>query len=108
MVNCTLAFQQHAQADIELSPPLPPPVLLLLLSLPPPPSVLSFSEAIGIITKILYIRENKEKKLTIYSFDDFCAVMEREDARLKVFFDVLYILSNPSSKNAMSQARAKK
>ncbi len=112
MVNYTLAFQQHAQAGIELSPPPPPPpppsVLPPLSSLPPPPSVLSFSEAIGIITKILYIHENKEKKLTIYSFDDFHAVMEGEDARLKVFFNELYILSNSSSKNEISRARAKK
>ena len=110
VVNRTLAFQQHAQAGIELSPPPPPPppVLPPLSSPPPPPSVLSFSEAIGIITKILYIRENKEKKPTIYSFDDFRAVMEGEDARLKVFFDELYISSNPSSKNEISRARAKK
>jgi hypothetical protein len=104
VVNRTLAFQQHAQASIELSPPPPPPppVLPPLSSPPPPPSVLSFSEAIGIITKILYILENKEKKPTIYSFDDFRAVMEGEDARLKVFFDELYISSNPSSKNEIS------
>ena len=110
VVNCTLAFQQHAQAGIELSPPPPPPPLVLppLSSPPPPPSVLSFSEAIGIITKILYIYENKKKKPIIYSFDNFRAVMEGEDARLKVFFDELYISSNPSSKNEISRARAKK
>ena len=89
VVNRTLAFQQHAQVGIELSPlppPSPPPLVLPPLSSPPPPpSVLFFSEAIGIITKILYIHENKEKKLTIYSFDNFRAVMEGEDARLKVF-----------------------
>ena len=34
--------------------------------------------------------------------------MEGKDARLKVFFDELYISSNPSSKNEISQAWVKK
>ena len=34
--------------------------------------------------------------------------MEREDARLKVFFDELYLSSNPQSKNKDSQERVKK
>jgi hypothetical protein len=36
---------------------------------------LSFSEAIGIITDILYNRENRERKSTLYSFDEFRAVI---------------------------------
>ena len=41
---------------------------------------LSFSKAIEMITNILYVRENREKKSTLYTFDEFRAVMEREDA----------------------------
>ena len=41
---------------------------------------LSFSKAIEMITNILYTRENKEKEPTLYTFDEFRAVMEREDA----------------------------
>ena len=69
---------------------------------------LSFSKAIEVITNILYIRENKENKPTLYSFDEFRAIMEGEDARLKFFFDELYSSSNPLSKNKESQARVKK
>jgi hypothetical protein len=69
---------------------------------------LSFSAAIGIITDILYNRENRERKSTLYSFDEFRAVMEGVDARLKSFFDELYLSSNPSSKNKDTQAWVKK
>src|SRR6185369_14505589 len=55
---------------------------------------LSFSKAIEIITNILYTHENKEKEPTLYTFDEFRAVMEREDARLRFFFDELYLSSN--------------
>ena len=41
---------------------------------------LSFSKAIEMITNILYTCENKEKEPTLYTFDEFRAVMEREDA----------------------------
>ena len=47
----------------------------------------------------VYIRENREKKQMLYSFDEFRTVMEAEDTRLKVFFDESYFSSNPSSKN---------
>jgi hypothetical protein len=40
-----------------------------------------------VITGILYVRENKEKKPMLYSFDEFWA----KDARLKYFFDELYL-----------------
>ena len=60
---------------------------------------LSFSKAIEMITNMLYTRENKEKEPTLYTFDEFRAVMEREDARLRFFFDELYLSSNPLSKN---------
>ena len=69
---------------------------------------LSFSKAIEMITNILYTRENKEKEPTLYTFDEFRAVMEREDARLRFFFDELYLSSNPLSKNKDSQGRVKK
>ncbi|RIB23623.1 hypothetical protein C2G38_2170703 [Gigaspora rosea] len=69
---------------------------------------LSFSKAIRVLTKILYSRENKENKPTIYPFDDFRAAMEEEDIRLKDFFDELYLSSNPQSKNVESQMRVKK
>ena len=46
----------------------------------------SFSKVIKVMAKILYNRENKEKKLTIYSFDEFRSFMEEEDERLKFFF----------------------
>ena len=35
--------------------------------------------------------EVKEKKPTLYSFDEFQTVMEVEDIKLKMFFDELYI-----------------
>ncbi len=102
MINCSLAFQQHTQTSISPSlplPPLSPPPSLTLPILPTlPPSILSFSKAIEIIINILYIRE-KERKLTIYSFDEFHMIMEEKDARLKFFFDELYFSSNPSLKN---------
>ena len=61
---------------------------------------LSFSKAIEMITNILYIRENREKKSILYAFDEFQEVMEREDARLRFFFDELYLSSNnPLTKN---------
>lgn len=71
-------------------------------------NTLSFSKAIETITNILYIRENKEQKQTLYTFDEFREVMEREDARLRFFFDELYLSSNPLSKNKDSQERVKK
>ena len=70
-------------------------------------AILSFSQAIAIITNILYKREKKEKKPPLYSFDEFRTTMEGEDARLKSFFDELYLSTNPSSKNKDSQARVK-
>ena len=69
---------------------------------------LSFSKAIEMITNILYIRENREKKSILYAFDEFREVMEREDARLRFFFDELYLSSNPLTKNKDSQERVKK
>ena len=60
------------------------------------------------MTNILYTRENREKKPTLYSYDEFRKVMEEKNANLKSFFDELYLSSNPSSKNRDSQARAKK
>ncbi len=55
------------------------------------------------ITNILHTCKNKEKKLTLYSFNEFRTIMKAKDARLKLFFDELYLLSNPSSKNKDSQ-----
>ncbi|RIB26015.1 hypothetical protein C2G38_2065994 [Gigaspora rosea] len=69
---------------------------------------LTFSESIKILTDLLYTRENKEERQSIYSFDEFRSTMESEDARLKSFFTELYLSSNPSSKNQDSRARAKK
>jgi len=102
VINCSLAFQQHAQTSISPSLPLPPlsppPSLTLLTSPTLPPSILSFSKAIEIIINVLYIRE-KERKSTIYSFDEFHVIMKGKDAKLKFFFDELYFSSNPFSKN---------
>ncbi len=56
------------------------------------------------MTNILYTHENREKKLTLYSYDEFRKVMEEKNANLKSFFDELYLSSNPSSKNRDSQA----
>jgi hypothetical protein len=104
VTNSSVEFQQHAQASIrqhrfeetrETN------------NAENTNDFFSFSKAIEVITKILYDHE-KEKKPTIYSFDEFRAVMEGEDAGLKSFFDELYLSSNPSSKNKDSQARAKK
>jgi len=69
---------------------------------------LSFFKAIELIINILYIRENKENKLTLYSFDEFREIIEEKDVRLKFFFDELYFSSNPLSKNKDSQAWVKK
>jgi len=38
---------------------------------------LSFSKTIETITNILYIRENKEQKQTLYTFDEFREVKKR-------------------------------
>jgi hypothetical protein len=69
---------------------------------------LSFSQAIAVITDILYMHENKEKKPPVYSFDEFKTIMEGKDTRLKYFFDELYLSSNPFSKNKESQTRVKR
>ncbi len=100
MVNCSLAFQQHAQVSTSSPLPLPPPPPSPTPPTPPtlPPFILSFSKAIEIITNVLYIHE-KERKSTIYSFDEFHVIMKGKDAKLKFFFDELYFSSNPFSKN---------
>ncbi len=69
---------------------------------------MSFFKAIELIINILYIRENKENKLTLYSFDEFREIIEEKDVRLKFFFDELYFSSNLLSKNKDSQTRVKK
>jgi len=114
VVNCSLIFQQHALesstsplVSIPTQVPPPPPVLDPPPT-PPLPPVLSFSKAIETITKILYTREKKDKKSTIYSFDEFRAIMKEKDVRLKLFFEELYLFSNPSSKNENSRVQAKK
>src|SRR6266498_1921717 len=60
-------------------------------------NILSFSQAIGIVTDILYEREHKELP-PIWIFKEFRVVMESEDKRLKSFFDELYLSTNPSKK----------
>jgi len=89
-----------------LSPPspsqAPPQASPQPQSLLPSPSILFFFEAIKILTGILYNYENREKKSAIYFFDEFHTVMEGKDVRLKVFFNELYLSSNPSSKNESS------
>ena len=100
VVNSSLELQQHAQASRKLDDE--------NTNKSEDSNVLSFSQAIGTITNILYSHENKERKPTLYSFDEFRAVMEAEDARLKFFFDELFLSSKPSSKNKDTQARVKK
>ncbi len=111
MVNSSLAFQQHTlkASPLPLIPTpisLLPPFLPLPIPLPPPPSpsILFFSKVVEIMTNILYTHENRKKKLTLYSYDKFCKVMEEKNANLKSFFNELYLSSNPSSKNRDSQA----
>ena len=102
ITNNSLKFQQHAKEYAETN------VKQRKLETDESNSILSFFKAIEMITNILHTRENKEKKLTLYSFDEFHTIMEAKDARLKLFFDELYFSSNLSSKNKDSQARVKK
>ena len=104
VVNRSLELQQHAQVSMKRRKLDDEKTDETEDSNP----VLSFSQAIAKITNILYIRENRESKPTLYSFDEFRAVMEEKDVRLKLFFDELYLSSNPSSKNKDTQARVKK
>jgi len=98
VVNSSIKFQQHAQINIQQDATESDDIN----------TILSFSKAIKIITDILYTRENKEKNPTLYSFDEFRAIMEAKDNRLKNFFDELYLSSNPTSKNKDSHIRVKK
>ncbi len=70
-------------------------------------AILFFSQAIAIIINILYKHEKKEKKLSLYLFDEFRTTMKEEDVKLKPFFDELYLSTNPSSKNKDSQTQVK-
>ena len=102
VINNSLKFQQHTKEYAETN------VKWRKLETNEFNPILSFSKAIEMITNILYTRENQDKEPIIYSFDEFRTIMEAKDARLKLFFDELYLSSNPSSKNKDSQARAKK
>src|SRR6266498_2991629 len=102
ITNNLLKFQQHAKEYAETN------VKQRKLETDESNSILSFSKAIEMITNILHTHENKEKELILYSFDEFHIIMEAKNARLKLFFDELYLLSNLSSKNKDSQVRAKK
>ena len=70
-------------------------------------NILSFSQAIGIVTDILYEREHKELP-PIWIFKEFRAVMESEDKRLKSFFNELYLSTNPSKKNKNTMEKISK
>ena len=67
VTKCSAIFQQHAQTNMNETDEIE------IESIP-------FSKAIEMITNILYVRENREKKSTLYTFYEFRAVMEREDA----------------------------
>jgi len=97
ITNNSLKFQQHAKEYAKTN------VKWRKLETDESNSILSFSKAIEMITNILHTCKNKEKKLTLYSFNEFRTIMKAKDARLKLFFDELYLLSNPSSKNKDSQ-----
>ncbi|RIB10066.1 hypothetical protein C2G38_2207130 [Gigaspora rosea] len=101
-VNGLLEFKQHSQAILESGRDNE------VIEIENTNTIVSFSQAIEIITDILYDCEKKEKKSTIYSYDEFKATMEEKDIRLKSFFKELYLSSNPSSKNSESKIRVKK
>ncbi|CAG8697727.1 15195_t:CDS:2, partial [Acaulospora morrowiae] len=65
---------------------------------------LTFSQAVGIITDILYEREWKELP-PIWIFEEFRAIMELEDERLKSFFDELYSSTNPIRNKFVNNAK---
>ena len=68
---------------------------------------LSFSQAIGIITDILYKREREELP-PVWAFEELRTLMESEDKRLKSFFDELYLSTNPSTKNKDTRRKVSK
>jgi hypothetical protein len=69
-------------------------------------NVLFFSQAVEVITDILYKRERKALP-SIWAFEEFRMLMESEDKRLKNFFDELYLSTNPSAKNKDTRATPK-
>ncbi|CAJ0748173.1 23961_t:CDS:2, partial [Entrophospora sp. SA101] len=68
---------------------------------------LTFSQAVGIVTDILYEREHQGLP-PIWIFEEFCAVMELEDKRLKYFFDELYLSINPLKKSKSTMENVSK
>ena len=107
MVNISVEFRQHAQASKNCEAEEMEETTVETNETENINAILSFSQAIAIITNILYKREKKEKKPPLYSFDEFRTTMEGEDVRLKSFFDELYLSTNPSSKNKDSQTQVK-
>ncbi|CAJ0871309.1 18441_t:CDS:2, partial [Entrophospora sp. SA101] len=68
---------------------------------------LTFSQAVGIVTDILYEREHQGLP-PIWIFEEFRAVMELEDKRLKYFFDELYLSINPLKKSKSTMENVSK
>ncbi|CAG8684335.1 10919_t:CDS:1 [Acaulospora morrowiae] len=102
VINSSIEFQRHAQEQYRFEE------ISEANKADNTNDFLSFSQAVKVLTDILYTHENREKKPTIYSFDEFREIMEGEDIRLKSFFDELYFSSSPSTKNKNSQIRVKK
>src|SRR6185369_4113673 len=90
ITRSAIEFQQHALEQSHHNEP----EIYIEASSKDNNNNLTFSQAVGIVTDILYEREHKGLP-PIWIFKEFRAVMELEDKRLKYFFDELYLSISP-------------
>ncbi|CAJ0837503.1 11932_t:CDS:2 [Entrophospora sp. SA101] len=102
-VLSAIKFQQHALEQSHHNEP----EIYIETSSKDNNNNLTFSQAVGIVTDILYEREHQGLP-PIWIFEEFRAVMELEDKRLKYFFDELYLSINPLKKSKSTMENVSK
>ncbi|CAH1769119.1 107_t:CDS:2, partial [Entrophospora sp. SA101] len=103
ITRSAIEFQQHALEQSHHNEP----EIYIETSSKDNNNNLTFSQAVGIVTDILYEREHQGLP-PIWIFEEFRAVMELEDKRLKYFFDELYLSINPLKKSKSTMENVSK
>ncbi|RIB28607.1 hypothetical protein C2G38_2157441 [Gigaspora rosea] len=97
VVNASSEFQKH---DLDLHS-------YIEAEISNQPTFLSFSQAVELITNVLYEREHNSLP-TIWNFEEFRILMESKDERIAPFFDELLLSANLGTKNKNTMDKVSK